>query len=154
VVHTQDEHFYYLFEDPRNGTDIVMPHVYHETNTSGVGLMYRVNDVPLLFQQLGDHNFGHVTTKLKLTIKDSFYPKNNGSTWLTFDDGLATVTQEEPHDVAITLDVSDFSSLITGSISFERLYYYGLVELSDPEYLSTVNQLFYTPKKPFCRTGF
>lgn len=154
IVHTQDEHFYYLFDDPRNGTDVVMPHVYHETNTSGVGLMYRVNDVPLLFQQLQGHNFDNVTCNLKLTIKDSFYPENDRATWLSFENGLATVSQEGPHDVAITLDVSDFSSLVTGSINFERLYAYGLVELSDDAYVSTLNQLFFTPKKPFCRTGF
>lgn len=154
IVHTQDDYFYYLFDDPRNGTDVMMPHVYHETNTSGVGLMYRVNDVPLLFQQLENHNFGHVTCNLKLTIRDSFYPKNDGTTWLTFENGKASVVNEGPHDVAMTLDVSDFSSLITGSITFERLYAFGLVGLSDSSFVSTLNQLFYTPRKPFCRTGF
>jgi predicted acetyltransferase len=40
VINTQDEDFHYLFADARNGSNNLIPFVCHETNTSGVGIMY------------------------------------------------------------------------------------------------------------------
>ncbi len=45
VLNTLDPSFYYLLQDPRNETNNVIPHVYHEMHTSGVGLMYKVLDI-------------------------------------------------------------------------------------------------------------
>lgn len=44
-VYTQDEFFHFLPFDPRDGSDDLIPSVYHVTNSQGVGLMYRVVDV-------------------------------------------------------------------------------------------------------------
>ncbi|MCA9919890.1 MAG: GNAT family N-acetyltransferase, partial [Anaerolineales bacterium] len=46
VFSTQDEDFHLLLQDPRNGSHNLIPPVYHESNAQGVGIMYRVIDVP------------------------------------------------------------------------------------------------------------
>ncbi len=38
-----------------------------------------------------------------------------------------------------------FSSLLMGSVTFERLYAYGLAEISDAAYVPTLDRLFRTP---------
>ncbi|WP_105614990.1 GNAT family N-acetyltransferase [Vallitalea okinawensis] len=153
IVNTQDEYFHHLLSDPRNGVDHVIPHVYHESNIQGVGLMYRVIDVKGIFKALSQHNFGDVTCRLKITIRDSFYKENEGSTIIHFINGLAHYEASD-FEVEITLDVSEFSSMIMGAISFKALYRYGLVDISDVSYIDTVHRIFRTDEKPKCTTGF
>ena len=71
VLNTQDEDFHLLLHDPRNGSHNLMPSVYHESNTQGVGIMYRVIDVPRLFALLAGHNFGGQTLTVQLNLRDS-----------------------------------------------------------------------------------
>ena len=87
IVNTQDEYFHYLLLDPRNNSQRLIPDVYHESNTQGVGLMYRVIDVPGMFDLLHERNFGGQTCTLELNIVDSFLPENAGSTLLRFEEG-------------------------------------------------------------------
>ncbi|WEG12952.1 GNAT family N-acetyltransferase [Pullulanibacillus sp. KACC 23026] len=156
VIHTQDEDFHFFLNDPRNDTDEVIPHVYHEAHTSGVGLMYRVTNIPLLLNQLSYRRFGHVTCRLKLTIQDRFYPENETNTYVQVIDGFIkkAALGEGPFDVALSLNVSDFSSLIMGSVPFHHLFRYGLINVSDSSYLPILNEMFFVQDKPICRTGF
>jgi predicted acetyltransferase len=153
IFYTQDEHFHYLLHDPRNDSGNLLPQVYHESNTQGVGIMYRVIDVPRLFNVLKDHNFGNVTCRLKITLDDSFFPENEGSYVVHFQDGRASINHNGLFDVEIQLDVSDFSSLVVGAINFKHLYEYGLASLSDESYVDSIARLFAAPK-PICFTEF
>ncbi|MFE1625154.1 sterol carrier protein domain-containing protein [Brevibacillus reuszeri] len=54
----------------------------------------------------------------------------------------------------IELDVADFSSLIIGSISFQKLLDYSLVKVSDPAFGKELDQLFHVAQKPICTTSF
>ncbi|MGZ4134528.1 MAG: GNAT family N-acetyltransferase [Tumebacillaceae bacterium] len=154
IFHTQDEFFHHLFTDPRNTSGRVIPHVYHESNVQGIGLMYRVVDTVGVFTALQGHNFGGQTVKVKLTIADTFLPENAGSTILHVAEGIATVKPDGNYDVEVKLDISDFSSLLMGSIHFKALYNYGLAEISDAAYVDTIYKLFFTEEKPLCTTGF
>jgi len=154
IIRTQDEEFHHLLPDPRNGSEVLLPSVYHPTNVQAVGLMYRVIDLPGIFAQLREHNFGGQTCRVKLTISDSFYPANAGNPVVHFRDGLPAVSVEDAHDVEIRLDVAEFSSLLLGVVSFRSLYLYGLAEISDTGYLETINRLFLAASKPVCLTAF
>jgi predicted acetyltransferase len=55
--------------------------------------------------------------------------------------------------VEIQLDISDFSSLVMGCIDFKSLVRFGLVEISDTNYVSVLNKLFLADR-PMCTTGF
>jgi predicted acetyltransferase len=154
IFHTQDEDFYHALSDPRNGTDNMVPQVAHETSTQGIGIMYRVIDTPGLFRLLGEHNFGGQSCRLKLDIHDSFFPENEGSTIVHFRQGRPEVVEGGDYDLAVELDVADFSSLIMGSVRFRSLVQYGLATISDSSMVDAIDRLFRTERKPMCTTPF
>lgn len=153
VINTQDDYFHHLCADPRNDSDHLIPSVYHECHLSGVGLMYRVIDTKQLFTVLKNHNFGGQDLTMKLCIKDSFFPENEGETIIHFKKGNPVVTQSG-YEVTVGLDVADFSSLVMGVVPFDRLYQYGLADISDPEYVGKVTETFRVKEKPVCMTAF
>lgn len=163
VFWTQDEDFQYLFLDPRNGSDDLMPRVYHVSNVQGVGLMYRVLDTELLLRMLdnGGHPFGDQTCRLHLELTDSFLPANSGTLMVELENGhlrsverAAHALNVGPEAIGIHLDVADFSSLVLGAVGFKTLYAYGLAKLSDPAALDQVDGLFHTEARPKCVTAF
>ena len=145
--------FYGLF-DPRNGTDNSIATLYQESNTQGVGIMYRVVNARALFERLADRDFGGQTCKLKLTINDSFLPENGGELVVHFHSGHATVQDGGDYDLAIRLDIAEFSALLMGVVSFTALQRYSLAAISDMRSVGTVNRLFLAEEKPICMTLF
>jgi predicted acetyltransferase len=154
VFNTQDEDFYHALRDPRNGTGKLLPDIYHESNTQGVGIMYRVLDTPGIFSLLRNHNFGIEDCTLKLTVHDSFFSANDGSTILQFREGRPSVQIGGDYDIEIALDVAEFSSLLMGAVRFTSLNNYGLAEISDQSEVDTIDRLFRTERKPVCTTPF
>jgi predicted acetyltransferase len=152
-INTQDEDFHLLFSDPRNGTDNLIPFVYHETNTSGVGIMYRVLDVKQVFQSLQKHRFPNLDLTIRWNIEDNLIESNNESLITSFQSGILTLNDNDSHDVEVNLQISDFSSFITGAVSISSLARYGLVQTSDVTKLQELDRLFYT-QKPLCMSGF
>jgi predicted acetyltransferase len=154
IINTQDEHFAHLLTDPRNDSGRFIPDVYHETNTQGVGLMYRVIDVPGLLERLQPHDFGGQTCTVRLIINDSFLPENAGSTVLRFERGQGRRVDNAPPDVEVGLDIADFTSLLVGTINLSSLLRYGLAHISDPAYIPTLDRIFHVYEKPICTTPF
>ena len=153
-INTQDEYFHYLLLDPRNGSQRLIPDVYHESNAQGVGLMYRVLDVPRIFALLHERDFGRQTCTLELDIVDSFLPENAGPMLLRFEGGRVQRVAGGEHDVSLRLDIAEFSSLLAGSVDLYSLFRYGLAEISDPAYVHTINRIFAVEQKPICTTPF
>lgn len=155
VINTQDESFHYLPRDARYAPGSRMiPSVYHESHHSGLGLMYRVLDVKGLFEALGDHDFNGQNVRLKLTVRDSFLPENDGSVLLDVTGGRARVAEQGGHDVELEIGVSDFSSLIMGGVDLKSLWRYSRAKLSDPARLGQLNRLFAVEEKPQCLSRF
>ncbi|MGD9099963.1 MAG: GNAT family N-acetyltransferase [Anaerolineae bacterium] len=154
LLETQDEFFYHLLLDPRNASNVLMPSIHHESNTQGVGLMYRVVDVPQIFELLKARDFGGQTCKLKLTIEDNFLPKNAGDTRLWFEGGRLRPAGEQTEDVQVRMEVAEFSSLLVGAVNFRSLYRYGLADVSNPAYIGVVDKIFAVRDKPVCTTPF
>lgn len=155
VWETQDDMVPFLSSDPRNGTGNLLAGLWHETNTQGTGIMYRVIDIIRLFEVLEDHEFGDVSCRLALEVEDTFLPETGGRTVIYFDRGRAQLMEAaDPVDVTLTLEVGNLASLITGAISARQLLTYGLASLSDPSYADTVHRLFFTEHKPWCMTHF
>jgi len=154
IYETQDDTFHFLLPDPRDGTGKLLAGLWHETNTQGAGIMYRVIDTPRLFEVLGDHDFGGATATLGLTLTDTFLPQNAGRTVLRVENGRVALQEGGTADVEISLNVSEFSSLIVGAIDFARLYDYGLATISDPAAVPLVDRLFRAAQRPWCMTHF
>ena len=154
IFNTQDENIHFLFHDPRNGSRRLLPPVGHETNAEGIGVMYRVVDVPGVFGLLADHDFGGQTVKLKLTMRDTLLPENAGSTIVHVENGRARVVESGEFDVEVKIDIAEFSALLVGSADFIGLQRLGLAEISDERYLRTVHRVFLTDCKPVTTTAF
>ncbi|MGP4072642.1 GNAT family N-acetyltransferase [Piscibacillus sp. B03] len=153
-IATQDSSFNHLLSDARNDSNNLIPPIFHETNQSGTGIMYRIINVKKFFQQLGKHNFNGVTTSITFNVRDSFYPKNEGPVTITFNNGNPIVTQGANAKMTIDLDIADLTSLVLGVIDFRKLYLYGLTKISDEAYVEEVTNLFATAEGPICTTGF
>lgn len=154
VIDTQDESFYFLPVDPRDGSEEMIPSVFHVIGAHGIGLMFKVVDVAGVFNALGDHSFGGETCRLRITVDDSFTPENSGSTIVHFASGRPKVMGEgDGWDVEITMDIAEFSSLLVGAVDFTSLYNYSLAGVSDEKYLAAIDRLFRAPK-PICFTAF
>ncbi|MGG1661925.1 GNAT family N-acetyltransferase [Brevibacillus sp. NRS-1366] len=154
VLTTADEDFHVLLSDPGNGTNNLLPSVYHESHVAGVGLMYRVIDVPGFFAKLSERSFGLENVTLRLSIRDSFLPENEGTWLIQFTEGHPQLLENSHADVSVQLDISDFSSLVMGAVSFRKLYLYGLVEVDAAEEIARLDRLFYVAEKPRSTTPF
>ena len=154
IFPTQDDSFHYVPADPRDGSNHVIPIIAHQTNTQGVGIMYRVFDVGGVFHILRKHNFNGQNCRLKITIKDSFFPANEGSFVVHFREGFPRLTRIGAHDVGISMDVADFSSLLMGAVEYSNLFDYGLSAITDERYVATVTRIFSAEQKPICHTMF
>ena len=143
-----------LLDDPRNDSQRLIPDVYHETNAQGVGLMYRVIDTARLFDLLRERDFGGQTCALELNIADSFLPENAGNILLRFEDGRVQQVRGEAPDYQVSMDIADFSSLLSGCVDFCSLVRYGLAEISQPAHVPTINRIFAVDQKPICTTSF
>ncbi len=155
VMTLQNSSLHYLLSDPLNGSGRMLPWINHETAVTGLGLMMRVMNVPRLFEAWQNRDFSGQTCRLCITLRDSFLPENDGSTVVHFENGRSAVQfAAVPYDVEIILDVSDFSSLAIGAVSFRELHRYGLAQISDENQVDTVNKIFWTEEKPQCITTF
>lgn len=154
IINIVDDDFHHLFLDPRNGTNNMMPSVYHESNTCGVGVMYRVLDTIGIWEVLANHNFGSQSFRAKFTIMDTFLQHNNRSLILYLEDGHAGIKKRGHYDFELKIDISDFSSLLLGAVGFEKLWEFGRVEISDRRFVAPVDRAFFCEKKPLCLTAF
>lgn len=153
IVNTQNDDFHFLLEDPRNHHDNVFFPFFHEAQIRGTGIMYRVVNVDNLFRQLAGHDFAAQTLTVGLTLEDSFYPTQSGRYVIRFDAGHPMMVEGEA-DVELEMDISDFSSLITCSVSLSGLYALGRARVSDPGMMGHLERIFGTAPKPLCMNRF
>ena len=116
--------------------------------------MYRVVDTRAAWEALAGIDFGGETLRLRLHARDSFRPANDSPITVAFTDGRPSLIEESQHDVALDLDIAEFSSLLMSAVDLESLYLYGLAEVSDPTWIPRLTRLFATPRKPITTTPF
>jgi predicted acetyltransferase len=157
VVYTQDDSFHELLDDPSNGSERLLPSVYHESNSQAVGLMYRVINLRRYFELLAEHDFGGVTITLRLTVRDTLLPEQDGDTLVRFEAGHAQVLDgaDAAHaDAEVRLDVNALSSLLMGCVSLRALHRLGRARVSDPALLDQIDRTLSGRDKPICMTAF
>jgi len=155
VYNTFDDYFHFYPVDPRDDSDNMIAPVYHQSNVQGIGIMYRVIDIPRLFEVLKDHDFGGQTLRVKMTIADSFLPDNAGTWVIHAHKGKVKLKSScADADVEIKLDIAEFSSMIMGVIGFGDLYRLGLAEISDTGRVVAVDRLLFSGQKPICTAQF
>jgi hypothetical protein len=116
--------------------------------------MYRVVDTRAAWAALAGIDFGGETLRLRLHARDTFRASNHSPVTVAFADGKPGVVEDGQHDVALDLDIAEFSSLLMGAVDLETLCLYGLAEVSDPAWIPRLTRLFATPRKPITTTPF
>lgn len=154
IIDTHDEYFHYLLSDPRNGSNNFLATLSHESNLQGLGIMYRVVNVTEIFKSLSSHNFGRQSCKMKLSISDDFLACNNLSITIEFQQGIAVIKNMDDYEVEVSLGISEFSSLLMGTVNFNALHRYGLAKISDEGYIEILNKIFMPDEKPKCTVRF
>ncbi len=172
VYATQQRDFHYLLKDARNGTDNLFPFVTHETNLSGVGLMYRVVSFDGMVQAMAERDFNGVTAAVDLELTDTFRPANAGSHRLVFEGGrlragangsakgAATkapstnaATPKGGGAIPMSIDVADLSSLLMGAVDVATLHRFGRIGVPAAS-VGLLTKLFTTTETPECLTSF
>lgn len=149
IYHTTDPDFVYLLSDVGDGTNRLLSGGYHESNTSGVGLMYRIIDLREFLEQTSYREYkGNLD--LTLVVKDSFAPENEGEHHLSFVDGKLIIRNEPVSGYRLEIDIADLSSLLMGSVSLRSLARLGRVS-GDME---SLEDLFSVRDRPECVTHF
>jgi len=154
VYSSHDEHFVHLLSDPYVEHDRLLESIHHESSAHGVGLMYRVINTRRVFEVLKDRRFGCETCKLRLDVRDGLLPENDEPVFVSFTAGAASLYGGPEYDIMVSMDISEFSSLLMGSIDFRSLYDFGLATISDESHIGAVDRIFRTEEKPQCDTRF
>ncbi|MFD2444694.1 enhanced intracellular survival protein Eis [Bacillus sp. CGMCC 1.16607] len=154
ILNTQDNSLEFLLSDPTNGSKHLIPSVYHETNTSGTGIMYKIIDMNLFLSQLTFKIDTNQTFSFKMNVIDTLVSNQPETIGIRVENGAFQVTEQKNYDFDIELDIADCSSLFMGSVETLTLYQYGKLKISDPAYLESLRQFFGSCKQPICLTGF
>lgn len=153
VLNTIDDSFHYALHDVRNGSDNILPSVYHESNLAGVGLMYRLAGLREFLQATDYRTYHRESLDLRLQVTDSFCPANAGTYCLRFQDGQLSVWDDLPTGTDLAVDIADLSALLLGAVDLASLYRLGRVQL-DQQQLPQLNRLFQLDQRPECITAF
>lgn len=164
-VHTQRPAFHFSFDSAKDVHQELLGGVWHSVSKQGIGTMYRLLDIVATFDALKAHNFGNVTLAFDLHIRDTFLPENQGVYSLCFADGhLERIAKKEDNhmasEIALAMDVSDFTSLLICSVDFRTLYRLGRVRLDlrdrnlSKRTEADLQALFATAEPPTCLTAF
>lgn len=156
IIGTCDENFYHLFNDPRNDSLNYIHNGYLETNTQGVGMMYKVFDVKMAFSQCKYRNYNDKNMIVKFIVKDDFIVEKIEEVIVRFEKGISTVwdNDSEKVDATIELDKSSFSSLFMGVVNPSSLYKLGFLKISDVDKLGDLDTLFFCVDKPQTNTDY
>jgi len=76
LLETPEDELYFLMSDPTFGSGGEIAPTYHESRMTGVGIMYRVMDLPRLIENLAQPCFGDEAVTIKINLTDSFFPHN------------------------------------------------------------------------------
>jgi len=154
TLETSEDEFYFIPTIPAMSSGTKMAPTYHDSHMCGLGVMYRVMDLGWLFGALEKPSFGDDRLNVKINLSDTFLPQNQGARVVRFEGGLGRVVDDEPAEVAISLDVAEFSSMVMGSAGFRNLHTYGLASISDPKFIDRIDHLFAYKQRPMCVTPF
>jgi hypothetical protein len=153
VVETQDSAFSLAAVDPRDGSDVlVAPPGVHRVAETGLGIMYRLIDVPRAFAHLGPVE---TPFALRVEVDDDVFAPTSGR-W-TFRFGRYAGPQRDDGarpDVTLRLGIAELSSLVMGSLDVRALVRHRLAVLDPDVVIDRVDRAFLPDTRPLCNVRF
>jgi predicted acetyltransferase len=155
IIYTEDDSFYFLTPDPRDGSEVLIPSVYHQSGCFGVGLMYRILDSEAFIRLYTEkvalpEKTGPV---LRWEITDSFLSTGTQTFSTILFNGRLHPTRQ-PADTTLRIGISEFSSLVLGCCDLLSLYTFNKVSIDHPEKIELIAREFRGNPKPVCYTAF
>lgn len=154
IVDTADDNLHYLLSDPRDGSRELVAPITHVVGKTGIGIMYRVFDIPAFFAATSKARYGDGPCTVTFEVTDSFVPANAGAYTLRFADGHAALVAEPADTARVELDIAEFSSLLMGAVSLSKLAWYGKARVSDESVLARVDDVLHLAHPPICLHPF
>ena len=153
AIESQDDAFFLAATDPRDGSDVVIaPPAAHRIAETGLGIMYRLLDVPQGFAHLGpvDSPFA-----LRLEVEDAFFGPTNGRWTFRFaPDAAPQLAASLEPDATLRVGSADLASLVVGSLALRSLIRHRLATLEPVSMLLRIDRAFRADAPPFCHTRF
>lgn len=172
VLRTGEEDFYHLLQSPQDISGNYIPFGYLQSNVSAIGIMHKIPSVEKFIQQTGYRHFPALPAKLpvppvklRITWEDELNHRTD-SLCMAFGgtDGMAgsgeeggigwQICQEEKKMVELRCKKSDLSSLFLGSCRLAAMVRLGAMEISDPDCVDQLDQLFYYKQRPWGNSDF
>lgn len=154
-IFSTDEYLHMMFTNPDSGENRAHDGAIQEIGRRTMGCMVRIFDVAQYFSKQ-NHCCCPVTRDfvLALDVKDTFQPQNNGIFYLEISGMSVTLRQHAQADVTLTTDISDLSSVVMGAYPIKQAVALGRIAVSDPSYLSDIQNAIGWNEKPVNVTYF
>lgn len=157
IFRTHDQSFVHALINPLNGSNHLIPSVYHEVATAGTGLMYRITNVidfihEMNFQQLKKPD---EYTRILLEIEDTFLAEQNGLYEVIYNGDFWNTTKltNSAEKANMTIGIQDVSAWWMGCVSLDALNNYGAVILDNLD-IKSLDEWFKPKQGPICLTSF
>ncbi len=155
ILRSQDEQLLHALEDPRDGSQRLLPSVYHHSAQQGVGIMYRLTEPRAVVAALtrSEHRFGFRRLRVRLQFSDLLRERRSAVT-LDCADGAARLDDDPAADVTLVLPDIAAAALLVGSADLRGLLQAGLAEISDLNYTAALHAIFQPAARPQCVSHF
>ncbi|MBN2460761.1 MAG: GNAT family N-acetyltransferase [Candidatus Cloacimonetes bacterium] len=153
ILYSQDEYLHFKLNDIRNNTGNLYPPVFHESYSSGLGMMFKITDLHEYFAMISPAVDKSLSGTFKFTISDSFIGQYNRSLVIKFKNGKAFISSKNQFDTELKTDISYFSSIAIGALTVVKAWELGLIEISDTNYITGLQKIF-PAAKPQCTIWF
>jgi predicted acetyltransferase len=151
----QDPGFVHVLQDPRDGSETMLPWISHASARMGVGIMYRLLGVRRFFEAVRGHRFGRLSAVVEFDVLDGFFPRCGGVTPIRFEEGLPDAeVGSGGAAIRITAPVEVMSSILMGSLGLSQAWEAGMAEVGDTSMITALDQAFRPDRSPRCLTMF
>ena len=153
IMYTQDEDFYYNFDNPADINKKLLPHANHSFSVGSTGLMFRILDTEKFFEDYSiEKEIEGKSIICTFNIDDPFL---NGKQKITLQIGKRDFKiSDKKSSLEIDISIEDFSSVIFGAVSLEKLYKYNLVKCSDINLMKLCSKYLSSCEKPKYNAAF
>ncbi len=153
-IHTQDEDFYYNFDNPADVNRILLPNANHSFSEGRTGMMFRILDMEKFFGEVSEDQKNEGDSIVcTFNVEEPFLAKKKYRLTLEVsENGFKTTNAEE--DLEIDISMEDFSPMIFGAVSLEKLYGYDLIKCSDMELMRKCSKYLSSCEKPVYHANF
>lgn len=162
IMNSNLDEVLHFAESPESGktTMVDFPSTTDNKHISnvGIGVMYRIINCLNFFKELMEKEYLFnpcVTLSVKISINDNFYPVNSLPFILYIENGkIVQIKENGSFDVAIRMNIAEFSSMVMGVENAHSYLKWGLMEISDKSYIKVISSIFQSDSKPMVVKAF